>query len=46
MVLLMILFSGRNLFAQPLDMQAINPEFQKMDINQDSFVTPTEMQAY
>ncbi len=37
---------GINVFAQPADMQAIRPEFQKMDINKDGFVTSEEMQAY
>jgi Ca2+-binding EF-hand superfamily protein len=45
-VLLIVLFGGTSIFAQPQDAQVINAEFKKMDINHDNFVTPDEMQAY
>jgi Ca2+-binding EF-hand superfamily protein len=45
-VLSIVLLSGTNLFAQPQNMSVVNPEFQKMDINQDGGVTSSEMQVY
>jgi len=46
MVLFIVLLGGTNLFAQPQDIQTINLEFQKIDINHDSFIASSEMQAY
>jgi Ca2+-binding EF-hand superfamily protein len=46
MVLFIFLLGGTSLFAQSPDMQVISLEFKKMDINQDSFVTPDEMRFY
>jgi Ca2+-binding EF-hand superfamily protein len=46
MVVLMVLFSGTDLFAQPQDVQLTVSEFKKIDSNQDGFIVPEEMQTY
>jgi len=41
-----VLFSCANLFAQNPDLDAVKPEFAKMDTDKDGFVSFSEMQAY
>ena len=42
----LVLFANLNLFAQSADINVISPEFQKIDINKDGFVSANEMQVY
>jgi len=45
-VLCIVLFNCILSFAQQTHLEALKAEFQKMDLNKDTFVTPKEMQTY